>query len=65
MFTKSIPLLKQEATKPPKSVITPPPKVISKLFLSPPKSVIAFQTLIQVFRFLFISPDTISINFKS
>ena len=62
MFTKSIPRLKQEATKPPKSVITPPPKVITKLFLSPPNSVIAFQTPIQVSMFLLISPDSISIT---
>ena len=52
MFTKSIPLLNVEATKPPKSVITPPPKVISKLFLSAPNSVITFQTPIQVSMFL-------------
>ena len=55
---------KVEATKPPKSVTTPPPTLITKDFLSAPNSVNTFQISIHVSMFLFISPasnSTISI----
>ena len=41
--------------------MTPPPRVINKLFLSALNSVRAFQTPPQVSKFLLISPDSISI----
>ena len=43
MLMKSIPRLNVDATKPPKSVTTPPPKLITKLFRSAPNSVKTFQ----------------------
>jgi hypothetical protein len=43
ILIKSIPRLKVDATNPPKSVTTPPPKLIIKLFLSAPNSVKTFQ----------------------
>jgi hypothetical protein len=52
IFMKSIPLLNVQATNPPKSEITPPPKLIRILFLSPPKSDKAPQTSVQVAIFL-------------
>ena len=55
-YVKSTPLLKVEATNPPKSVTTPPPRLITKLFLSAPNSVNTFQISIQVSMFLLISP---------
>ncbi|MNE67378.1 hypothetical protein D3C80_1629800 [compost metagenome] len=61
---KSIPLLNVEATNPPKSVTTPPPTFMTKLFLSPFNSVMIFQSSTQVSMFLFSSPgsnSTISI----
>ena len=61
MLMYAIPLLKVEATNPPKSVMTPPPILMSRLFLSPFKSDKVFQTPIQVSIVLFISPDSISI----
>ena len=56
-----IPRLKVDATKPPKSVTTPPPTFIIKDFLSPSSSDKAFQTPAQVSMFLLISPASISI----
>ena len=56
-----MPLLKVEATKPPKSVITPPPTFISKLFLSASNSESEFHTPEQVSMVLCSSPDSISI----
>jgi len=60
-FMYFIPLLKVHATKPPKSVITPPPKLIMRLFLSAPSSESAFHTPEQDSMVLLISPGSISI----
>src|SRR5690606_16693301 len=62
---KSIPLLKQEATKPPRSVTTPPPRFIIALFLSASNSDKTSQTCVQVPIFLLISPSSISTISKS
>ena len=60
MFIKETPLLNVEATNPPISVTTPPPRFIIKLFLSAPSSESLFQRIEQVFMFLLISPSGIS-----
>jgi hypothetical protein len=52
MLIKSIPLLNVQATNPPKSEITPPPKLMMILFLSAPNSDKAAQTSEQVAIFL-------------
>ena len=49
-----------EATNPPKSVTTPPPRLMIKLFLSASFSESLFQRREQVFMFLLISPSGIS-----
>ncbi len=61
MFKKSIPLLKVDATNPPKSVITPPPKLIKSPFLFTWLSLRVFQISMQVSMVLFASPLGISI----
>jgi hypothetical protein len=57
---KSTPRLKVDATKPPKSVTTPP-QINNKTFLSAPSSVRTFQIWTQVSMFLFSSPASNSI----
>ena len=56
MFINSIPLLKLEATKPPKSVTTPPPKFMSRLLLSAPFSESSLQSATEVEIVLCLSP---------
>jgi hypothetical protein len=60
MFIKSIPRLKVEATKPPKSVTTPPPILMITLFLSAPYSDKVSQSPKHMSRFLDSSPGSIS-----
>ena len=59
-FIKSIPRIKVEATKPPKSVTTPPPILMSNDLRSAPSSERAYHTWVQVSMFLLGSPASIS-----
>ena len=56
-----MPRLNVEATNPPKSVTTPPPKLIRMLLRSAPSSESTLQTPEQVSIFLFSSPASIEI----
>ena len=55
-FIKSIPRLKVDATNPPKSDTNPPPRLIRRLFLSPPSFEILVQAEYKFLVFLFSSP---------
>ena len=61
ILIKSIPLLKVAAAKPPRSLMTPPPKLINKAFLSAFLSISVCQISVLNFKDFDFSPGLIFI----